>query len=195
MKQLPANSMPGTSTEDMVAWPGTETAAVVLSLNQTQLCPSLAIGAVQKMRPQYTTLRWLLYCNNRGRMQISRSHQIKPNLLWMHNFDPNRKCDSTWLCGLWDAHFHSLLMVDDGLFCITDACQSDTKEESVNRKSKSCCTQRETVTSLQLKRWGKTHFTELLRILCHTQRLALKLFRSVLKNSSSCFKSKAEALH
>lgn len=110
MKQLPANSMPRTSTEDMVAWPGTETAAVVLSLNQTQLCPSLAIGAVQKTRPQYATLRLLLYCNNRGRMQISRSHQIKPNLLWMHNFDPNRKCDSTWLCVACEMHIFILCL-------------------------------------------------------------------------------------
>lgn len=36
----------------------------------------------------------------------------------------------------------------------------------------------------------KMHFTELLHILCHTQQLSLRLFRAVLKNSSSFLKSK-----
>lgn len=126
------------------------------------------------------------------RMEVSRSSHIKSNLLWLHNFEPKHKGNSTRprKCEIHIFIVRIWLMIC--YFVLKLHAYLTLKKERVNRKSKSCHTQKEIVTSLRPKHWEQKnmHFTKLLRILCHTQQLSPRLFRTVLKNSSSFFKSK-----
>lgn len=89
------------------------------------------------------------------RMEVSRSSHIKSNLLWLHNFEPKHKRNSTRprKCEIHIFIVRIWLMIC--YFVLKLHAYLTLKKERVNRKSKSCHTQKEIVTSLQPKHWGK----------------------------------------
>lgn len=64
------------------------------------------------------------------------------------------------------------------------------KEELTGRQSHAVHKDKQLIPCSQSTGGKKMHFTDLLHILCHTQQLSLRLFRTLLKTSSSFFKSK-----